>query len=249
MIFRPLLAGASLGDRLLACAGALAGIGIAAMLMRVFATQLPGQLTLVAPLGASAVLLFAVPASPLAQPWPIVGGNSVAAVIGWVVARCTGDPALAAGLAVSAAILTMSLLRCLHPPGGAVALSAVLAPKASAVAAVVPAAAGSLLLIALGLAFHRLFSRHSYPHRSSQPPATAPAFTMADIDRALAETHETFDVSREDLAELLARAERHAMNRARAASSATRRAPRGARSIGGTGTAADDGQEYAREPR
>ncbi|MFG3757464.1 HPP family protein, partial [Klebsiella pneumoniae] len=74
---------------------------------------------LVASIGASAVLLFAVPASPLAQPWPIIGGNSVSALVGIVVARAIGDPLLAAAVAAALAIAVMSLARCLHPPGGA----------------------------------------------------------------------------------------------------------------------------------
>ncbi len=81
---------------------------------------------LVAPMGASAVLLFAVPASPLAQPWSIIGGNTISALIGVIVAHFVHEPALATGIAVALAIAAMSFTRCLHPPGGAAALTAVL---------------------------------------------------------------------------------------------------------------------------
>ncbi|MEG8058719.1 HPP family protein [Sphingomonas sp. 22L2VL55-3] len=73
---------------------------------------------LVAPIGASAVLIFAVPASPLAQPWSVVGGNIISALVGVTAARFVPIPYLAAGVAVGGAILVMSLLRCLHPPAG-----------------------------------------------------------------------------------------------------------------------------------
>ena len=53
----------------------------------------------IAPMGASAVLLFAVPASPLAQPWSIVGGNLVSALIGVSCALWLGPTGLAAGMA------------------------------------------------------------------------------------------------------------------------------------------------------
>src|SRR5215213_983986 len=81
---------------------------------------------LVAPLGASAVLVFAVPASPLAQPWSVVGGNVISALMGIACARWIPDPALTGAAAVSLAIGAMFVLRCLHPPGGAMALIAVM---------------------------------------------------------------------------------------------------------------------------
>lgn len=220
-LFVPLMAGASLRDRLIACLGALACIAAtsAAFLLLPPATaHLP---LLVAPLGASAVLLFAVPTSPLAQPWAIVGGNTVSALVGVVAAWAVPQTSLAAGLAVSGAILAMSLLRCLHPPGGAAALTAVIGGPAVTAAGFVfpfmPVALNSLLLVALGWCFHR-FSGHSYPHRAATPPAAVPlAIEPGDIDRALEEAGEPFDVAREDLQLLFRRAEAHAQARREAA--------------------------------
>ncbi len=77
-------------------------------------------------MGASAVLLFAASHSPLAQPWPLIGGNILSAIVGVAVSRLVHDPALAAALAVSLAILVMLLTHSLHPPGGAVSLIPVL---------------------------------------------------------------------------------------------------------------------------
>ncbi len=213
-LFRPLLAGATLSERLIACLGA--GVGIAL-------TYLAGALAphaalpaIVAPLGASAVLVFAVPASPLAQPWPVIGGNTISALVGMAVWRLLPDPAIAAGVAVGAAILVMSLLRCLHPPGGAAALTAVIGGAAVHEAgfgfALVPVALNSLALVAAGLAFHRL-TRRSYPHRPVPAPKPASGIQPADIDAALAEMHESFDIAREDLDQLIARAQAHAASR------------------------------------
>ncbi len=70
-------------------------------------------------MGASTVLLFAVPASPLAQPWSILGGNTIAALIGVGVRMLVPDPMLASAMAGATAILAMLVLRCLHPPSGA----------------------------------------------------------------------------------------------------------------------------------
>lgn len=217
-LFIPLLAGASLRDRMIGSIGALMGIGLAGLIC---AAMFPASMPwIIAPVGASAVLLFAVPSSPLAQPWSIVGGNTMSAIVGIVVAQAVSAPALAAALAVSTAILVMSLLRCLHPPGGAVALSAVLGWSTFAshvVDFLVPVLINSFVLVAIGMFFHR-FSGHSCPHRARpvEGKVLVPAplgLQMADIDAALDDLGETFDISREDLALLLDRAEVHAASR------------------------------------
>jgi CBS domain-containing membrane protein len=223
-IFRPLLAGAHFPDRLAASIGAVVGIALTI----VVCSQLPlasGDLPLiVAPVGASAVLAFAVPASPLAQPWSIVGGNTISALVGVAAFRLIPDATLAAGCAVGGAILAMSLLRCLHPPGGAAALTAVIGSPAIHAAgygfAFAPVAFNSITLVSLAMSFHRL-SGHSYPHqpaaREERDAARQVAgFHLAEIDRALADMHESFDISREDLDLLLSRAELHAITRQRA---------------------------------
>jgi CBS domain-containing membrane protein len=219
-LFVPLLAGASLRDRAIGSVGALIGIAIAGVLCVLFFPSATPWI--VAPVGASAVLLFAVPASPLAQPWSIVGGNVASAAFGVLVAGLMPQPALAAALAVGGAILVMSLLRCLHPPGGAAALSAVIGghtlQSGHAAHLLLPMLVNSLILVAAGWVFHR-FSGHSYPHRAAPvegKPAVAAAsagLLMDDIDAALDDLGETFDIGREDLALLLARAEIHAASR------------------------------------
>lgn len=218
-VFRAVLAGGSLRDRMIASAGGLAGIVItAATSFLLLKTTAPLPM-IVAPMGASAVLIFAVPASPLAQPWPVIGGNIISALVGISVARLVPDVALAAGLAVGAAILVMSLLRCLHPPGGAAALTAVVGGTAVTSAgymfALVPVGINAALLTLAGLLFHR-FSGHSYPHHAGSLPKPADRSSdpqPEDIDRALDDLGETFDISREDLALLVARVSHHAKAR------------------------------------
>lgn len=110
---------------------------------------------LIAPFGASAFLIFVVPNSPMAQPWSSVVGNSVAALAG-VAALQIGLPALpAAALAVLLAVLAMSVLRAMHPPGGAVALATVLSATPDHIPGfgyiALPVAAGTLMLVAIGI--------------------------------------------------------------------------------------------------
>ncbi len=213
-IFRAMLAGATLRDRLIASAGGLIGIaltGAIALLLLGSWELLPW---LVAPMGAAAVLVFAVPASPLAQPWPVIGGNTISALVGITAARLVPEPALAAGVAVGGAILVMSLCRCLHPPGGAAALTAVVGGPAvlsmGYLFAFVPVGLNAVLLTLAGIAFHRL-SGHAYPHRPAPVAPLAPE--REDVDRALADLGETFDIDREDLVVLVQHAVRHAAER------------------------------------
>jgi CBS domain-containing membrane protein len=104
--------------------GALAGIIVASVVVRYFHAGPLGLPFIVAPIGASAVLVFAAPASPLAQPWAVLGGNTASAAVGIAFARLFNDTMVAAAVAVGCAIVVMMLLNCLHPPGGACALFA-----------------------------------------------------------------------------------------------------------------------------
>lgn len=155
-----------------------AGVGlILTSLMLGLLTHSTGVLAhpmLIAPFGASAFLIFVVPNSPMAQPWSSVVGNSVAALAA-VAALHIGLPALpTAALAVLLAVLAMSVLRAMHPPGGAVALATVLAatpdhmPGLGYIA--LPVAAGTLLLVTIGIGWNQATGR-KYPFRQPSPPA------------------------------------------------------------------------------
>lgn len=216
--FKPLLAGATLPGRLIACVGAVIGIALTIIVSGGLPPLGPDLPIIVAPLGASAVLVFAVPASPLAQPWSVVGGNVLSTLVGVAAFQVIPSLPLAAGCAVGGAILVMSLARCLHPPGGAAALTAVIGSQGIHAAgfafAFAPVAINSIALVAIGMAFHRATGR-SYPHEPAVvPPVPSPALIgPEDVDAALDEMHESFDIAREDLDTLLAHAERHARAR------------------------------------
>lgn len=180
----------------------------------------------IAPMGASAVLLFAVPASPLAQPWSIVGGNLVSALTGVLCAHILGHDGLAAGIAGAGAIAAMFALRCLHPPGGAVALTAVLGGPAISQLGYAyvlwPVAANSALLLALALLFNNLMQRR-YPHQAvPQPhphrtadrlPSARLGLSKEDLDAALASQGQLLDISPDDLEQILTRAQLQASRR------------------------------------
>jgi CBS domain-containing membrane protein len=182
---------------------------------------------LIAPMGASAVLLFCLPASPLAQPWAVIGGNVVSALVGVACAQAIDAPLLAAALAAGLAIAAMFLLRCLHPPGGAVALTAVLAGpdvhQMGAAFALAPVALNSTLMVAAAFLFNNLSGRR-YPHaqRSGQQnlhqtadaaPSARLGFNSDDLDAVLKHYGQVLDVSRDDLENIIAETEMHAYGR------------------------------------
>ena len=115
----------STGEKLRSGAAAFGGILLVGLIGSHFVSGL-GLPLMVASMGASAVLLFATSHSPLAQPWPLIGGNLLSALVGVACSKAVHDPALAAALAVSLSILVMLLTHSLHPPGGAVSLIPVL---------------------------------------------------------------------------------------------------------------------------
>ncbi len=192
-----------------------AGLGVLLAGLLTLAAGAPGVAWLVAPLGASAVLVFGVPASPLAQPWAVVGGNTVSALVGiacmnWLPLPVTGVAACAVALAIAA----MFALRCLHPPGGAAALLMVLTGMLDWHFAFVPVALNSLLLVLAGMVYNSTTGRR-YPHAQHVPAPAAqtgaqvapPRFGDAELDAVLARYNQVLDVPRDDLAELLQEAE------------------------------------------
>lgn len=195
-------------ERLRACFGALLGIAATGASMHWLLgpqTQVP---FLIAPMGASAVLLFAVPASPLAQPWSFFGGNLVAATLGVLSAMWIDNPVAAAAVALAAAIAVMFALRCIHPPSGAVALTAVLGgPAIHALGlrfVLEPVALQSLVLLAAAIIYHTV-TGHRYPHVSRPATQTAggTGVTRADLEAIVRERGELIDVASDDLESLV----------------------------------------------
>lgn len=185
-----------------------------------------GQPWFVIPMGATAVLLFCVPASPLAQPWPCLAGNTLSALIGVGCYQLLGETGTALALAGLVAIGAMFLLRCLHPPGGAMALTAVLGgPPVHELGfafALVPVMVNSAAMLMFAAVFNNLAGRRyphqpqgrPHPHATRDPlPSARIGFRADDLDAALASFGEVLDIDREDLEEIMVRAQMHARRR------------------------------------
>jgi CBS domain-containing membrane protein len=202
-------------ERLRSCLGALVGIAFTGGAMHVLLGSAASIPLLVAPMGASAVLLFAVPASPLAQPWSIIGGNLVSATVGVACASWIADPVGAAALAVALAICAMFALRCVHPPSGAVALTAVLGgPTVHALGyrfVAEPIFVQSVALLGAALVYHAV-TGHRYPHAAhhairkdaaDRSALLKAGFTREDLEAVLNRRSELLDIDLDDLESLL----------------------------------------------
>ena len=197
--------------------GAAIGMLLTGLLCRAVganATTLPW---LVAPIGASAVLVFGVPGSPMAQPWAVVAGNVVSALVGIVCVQTFGDGPAVAALAVGLAIALMFTLRCLHPPGGACALFTVMGGVSDLHFALAPVMLNSFVLVAAGIAYNTA-TRRRYPHghqaaATASPDAGAPLFNEADLDAVIARHNQVLDIGRDELQTLLGQAELQAYQR------------------------------------
>jgi len=214
----------SVAERRKSSLGALLGIGMCGLLLRIMPVD---SHWLIAPMGASAVLLFAVPHSPLAQPWSLVGSFLLAAVAGLASAYAIPSVPLAAAVAVAASIWLMTRFNCVHPPGGAVALFVVLDGPYTA-ARVGP----TLLLVALNAAamlaaavlINNLVLGRRYPfsiapskvngHKTADlSPMKRLGLNHADLDSAL-RTLDTFvDVREDELVQIYNLAVDHAFGR------------------------------------
>ena len=155
-------------------------------------------------LGASAVLVFGMPASPLAQPWPVLMGSVVSLLAGTLCEALVRDDALALGLAVGLSVAAMVPLRCLHPPAVGLASYVVLGHVDGLELVWFPVLFNVLVLLACAVAYN-LATGRSYPHpQHSHRRDTGPGqFTDADLDEALNHYNQELDISRADLEGLL----------------------------------------------
>ena len=225
--FRPTQSYVDRYERMRASAGALFGIVLTSACSYLVLGSNIHAAWLIAPMGASSVLLFAVPSSPLAQPWSLIGGNLIAAVVGITCAKLIDAPMLAAGAAIAISIGGMIAFRCVHPPSGAVAITAVLGGTGAHALGydfvLAPVMLNSILLLATALFYNNATGRR-YPHMATPapverhqttdlPPTERAGITPEDLDDVLKRYNQIIDISRDDLEELMLQTEMQAYRR------------------------------------
>jgi CBS-domain-containing membrane protein len=206
-------------EKWVSAAGGFAGILITLSVCNYYLG--PEAYIVVASLGASAILVFALPHVSVSQPWSLVTGQVVSAIVGVSCVKVISDPVVAAALAVGGSILVMYYLRCIHPPGGATALAAVIGgPNLHALGyeyVVTPILVNALLLLLLAIVINFVFKWRRYPVYLSKLLAKTPAakeeyvsmFTSEDLQDAMKQLDLYVDVSEEDLTRLVNLAMNH----------------------------------------
>ena len=220
----------NLREQLRGTGGMLLGLFIGALLCQQLLATSQLHISLIAPMGATAVLLFALPASPLAQPWAVIGGNVISALIGVACVHWLGaslNPALLGALAAALALGAMFALRCLHPPGGAIALITVIGGPAVQAAgyhfAMLTVLANSAMMVLLAILYNYLTGRR-YPHTQQahianlhatkdEVPTVRLGFKPDDLDAVLKQYNQVLDISRDDLHALFMQTEQRAYQR------------------------------------
>jgi len=214
-------------EKLLSALGAAIGIftisGLGGWLYLLGFLDQQGSQMVVASMGASAVLLFSVPHGALSQPWALVGGHLLSAFIGVSCFLALGSSGFASALAVGLSVGAMYYLRCIHPPGGATALTAVIG--GSSVNALgyqfilFPVVLNVLALLTIAFLFNFGFKWRRYPAhlyfketaiQSKSTVSRELELTQEDLSAAI-QKHDSFiDITEEGLTDLLELAKQHA---------------------------------------
>jgi len=220
----------SFHEKLLSSLAGLAGICLIMLVSMQFLDS-QGLPWVVASMGASAVLLFAVPNGPLSQPWSFVMGHLLSAFIGISVAKLIQDPVIASSLAVSLAILAMYLSNSLHPPGGATALTAVVGGSAITELGywylLTPISINLIIMLIWALIVNNLLPNRCYPNgiqdvnksdnssssENSDQSARLDLIHRSDLHMALTEIDAFVDVSEDELAKIFNLSQMHTLKK------------------------------------
>ena len=223
--FKPLALNIAPREALRATCGALFAICLVMLLSRLLFGQ-PTTSALMAALGASSVLAFLTPSTPLAHPWSLLSGNLLAAALAITASLWIDDSLLRLGATLSACMLCLLALRCLHPPSCALAVAIALNESLTlqwGYGLLAPVALNTLTLLAVALLYNNLtgqrYPRQPLPaprnrhHTTDLPSWQRTQLQEQDLQHALNTFGRYVDVRIEDLTELLQLTEQQAFTR------------------------------------
>jgi len=211
-------------ERLVSIVGGFLGIFFILITSGLVLGDKDATVLIVGSMGASAVLLFAAPHGPLSQPWALIGGHMVSAFIGVSCALLVPNLFVAAALAVGLAIGAMHGLRCIHPPGGATAITAVIGgPVVHALGfqfLITPVLLNVVIILATAIGVNYFFIWRRYPaalvHRKKTDAETEKkhlaegSLSHSDLEYAMRQINSVLDISEDDLARIYTIAAQHA---------------------------------------
>lgn len=210
----------SASEKIVSTVGGFLGI-FSIALVSYKTTGLMGAILIIPSMGAAAVLLFAVPHGRLSQPWPLIGGNCVAALVGVSCYQWVPNIVLSASLAVGLSIAIMHIFKCMHPPGGATALVAVVGgPTVHDLGFTFifsPVLINVLIIFVIAIVFNSFLPWRRYPASlmsfSSSPgmvtSPSAPHIEKRFIEKAMEDMDKVVDLATDDLQRLMTLALEH----------------------------------------
>lgn len=224
--FLPLSGDISHREKFFCGLSAVLGIFLVAWISR-STMENQGLIFLAASMGSAAVLVFAMPHSPMAQPWPLIGGQVVSAFVGVICFQWIPSVPVAAGFAIGGSIVAMFFLRCLNPPGGSAALGAVLGGPAiqdlGFSYVLVPVGLNVFILLLVALLVNNLLPGRRYPfmpESESKKEKSDGHWVLGqslindnDIQKAMENADSFIDVDREDLRDIFQKASINAYKR------------------------------------
>ena len=217
----------STGEKFRSVFSTFVGILLLAYISSMFVSGI-GLPILVTSMGASAILLFAIPHSPLSQPWPLIAGNLLPALIAVTCWKWVPDTILASAISLALTLFFMQILRCLHPPGGGLALLPMLGDASvhelGYKFVFMPVGLNVLILLVLGFIINNLLPGRRYPasavpvrqHLHKHDDADSlerVGINQTDLHNALKQMNTFLDVSEEDLASVYKMASMQAYRR------------------------------------
>jgi CBS-domain-containing membrane protein len=175
---------------------------------------------MIASMGSSAILVFAVPHGAFSQPWSVIGGHAVSATVGMASALLIPSTELACAVAVGLSIALSLLFRCLHPSGGGTTLVPVLGGEAVRQLGfsfvLVPVVLNAVILVLLGVLLNYWFAWRRYPValaprviEESALPAAA-MLSHEDFAHALRQSETPVEIPESELARIFEAAMAHA---------------------------------------
>jgi CBS-domain-containing membrane protein len=197
-------------EKLISGIGAFLGISIIYLISMTFLDKATA-IYIIPSMGASAVLLFAAPHVPFSQPWNVFGGHLISAVIGVSCALSIPNIIMAASVAVGISVTAMYYTRCIHPPGGATALAAVIGSaklhSLGYLYILSPVLINTVALLVIALLFNWLFGWRRYPayiykqlsNKDIIKQQGYPAIKHEDFVYALSQVDSFIDISEADI--------------------------------------------------
>lgn len=210
-------------EKLISAVGALAGMALLFLISELSISGI-GHYFVISSMAASAVLLFAVPHGSMSQPWPLLGGHVISAITGVTCAHYLKDPTLAAPIVIAISIIAMHYLHCMHPPGGATALTAVIGgPEIFSLGysfVIYPVLISAVVIMLVAILINYFFPWRRYPASLAKQvqikrdeTTDLSLISHQDLNYALKEMGSLIDVTEEDLQRIYQLALQHAQQR------------------------------------